>query len=84
MTSVSPRRVFRFAPSPNGLLHLGHVYSAALNHDAARACGGRFLVRIEDIDRARCTPALEARLLSDLEWLGLSPDESPRPSEICR
>lgn len=78
MTSVSPRRVFRFAPSPNGLLHLGHAYSAALNHDAARACGGRFLVRIEDIDRARCTPALEARLLGDLEWLGLSPDEPPR------
>ena len=51
--------VFRFAPSPNGELHLGHAYSALMNHALARASGGRFLLRHEDIDTARCTPALE-------------------------
>ena len=66
--------VYRFAPSPNGLLHLGHAYSALLNFDMARAAGGRFLLRIEDIDTARCTPALEARMLDDLAWLGLEWD----------
>ena len=78
MSASAPRRVFRFAPSPNGLLHLGHAYSAFLNHDLALACGGRFLLRLEDIDRARCTPELEARLIGDLEWLGLAPAEPPR------
>ncbi len=78
MSASAPRRVFRFAPSPNGLLHLGHAYSAFLNHDLALACGGCFLLRLEDIDRARCTPELEARLIGDLEWLGLAPAEPPR------
>ena len=64
--------VLRFAPSPNGHLHLGHAYSACLNHDLARAEGGRFLLRIEDIDTTRCTPALEADMLADLAWLGLA------------
>jgi glutamyl-Q tRNA(Asp) synthetase len=63
--------VFRFAPSPNGLLHLGHALSAILNHDMARDMGGRFLLRIEDIDLARCTPELEAAIYRDLAWLGL-------------
>ncbi|MFN7169509.1 MAG: tRNA glutamyl-Q(34) synthetase GluQRS [Pannonibacter sp.] len=63
--------VFRFAPSPNGLLHLGHALSAILNHDMARDSGGRFLLRIEDIDLARCTPELEAAVYRDLAWLGL-------------
>ena len=62
---------FRFAPSPNGALHLGHAYSAALNHRMAKAAGGRFLVRIEDIDLARADAVLEADILRDLEWLGL-------------
>lgn len=62
---------FRFAPSPNGALHLGHAYSALLNRKLARAAGGRLLLRIEDIDTARCTPDLEAGLYRDLEWLGL-------------
>lgn len=62
---------FRFAPSPNGPLHLGHALSAILNHDMAKAAGGRFLLRIEDIDLARCTPELEAAIATDLEWLGL-------------
>ncbi|MTH98203.1 tRNA glutamyl-Q(34) synthetase GluQRS [Roseibium sp. RKSG952] len=63
--------VFRFAPSPNGHLHLGHAYSALLNFEAARRLGGRFLLRVEDIDRTRCTPELEAAMMEDLHWLGL-------------
>ncbi len=63
--------VFRFAPSPNGSLHLGHALSAFLNFDLARENDGRFLLRIEDIDRTRCTPEFEAATYEDLEWLGL-------------
>ncbi|MDX8523069.1 tRNA glutamyl-Q(34) synthetase GluQRS [Mesorhizobium sp. MSK_1335] len=62
---------FRFAPSPNGELHLGHAYSALLNQQMAAQAGGRLLLRIEDIDIARCTPEFEAGILRDLEWLGL-------------
>ncbi|QPC85631.1 tRNA glutamyl-Q(34) synthetase GluQRS [Mesorhizobium sp. NBSH29] len=62
---------FRFAPSPNGELHLGHAQSALLNHDMARRVGGRFLLRIEDIDTSRCTPEFEAGIYRDLEWLGI-------------
>lgn len=65
------RPVFRFAPSPNGRLHLGHALSALLNARMAGALGGRLLIRIEDIDRTRCTPELEAAVLEDLAWLGL-------------
>lgn len=67
--------VFRFAPSPNGHLHLGHAYSALQNQEAARVAGGRFIVRIEDIDRVRCTPALIGDALDDLHWLGLAWEE---------
>jgi glutamyl-Q tRNA(Asp) synthetase len=67
-----PPPVFRFAPSPNGYLHLGHAYSALLNFDLARQRGGRFLLRIEDIDATRCRPELEAAIYEDLAWLGLS------------
>ena len=63
--------VFRFAPSPNGYLHLGHAYSALLNFDAARESGGRLLLRIEDIDRARCRPEFETAIYQDLAWLGV-------------
>jgi glutamyl-Q tRNA(Asp) synthetase len=63
---------FRFAPSPNGELHLGHAYSALLNQQLAERAGGRLLLRIEDIDVTRCTPEFEAGILRDLEWLGLS------------
>lgn len=69
--ALSKHRVFRFAPSPNGLLHLGHALSAILNHDLAEACGGRFLLRIEDIDPARSRPEFEAAIYRDLGWLGL-------------
>ncbi|WP_128923324.1 tRNA glutamyl-Q(34) synthetase GluQRS [Bradyrhizobium guangxiense] len=63
--------VFRFAPSPNGLLHLGHAYSALLNFQRARATGGRLLLRIEDIDATRCRPEFEAAIYEDLAWLGI-------------
>lgn len=62
----------RFAPSPTGLLHRGHAFSALTAHDAARAANGRFLLRIEDIDATRCRPAFEAAILEDLAWLGLT------------
>src|SRR5918996_2951764 len=67
-----PPPVFRFAPSPNGYLHLGHAYSALLNSDCARATAGRLLLRIEDIDTARCRPEFEAAIFEDLAWLGLA------------
>jgi len=64
--------VFRFAPSPNGYLHLGHALSALLNFDAARDSGGTFLLRIEDIDATRCRPEFEDAIYEDLAWLGMS------------
>lgn len=67
----------RFAPSPTGPLHLGHAYSAILAHDRARAAGGQFLLRIEDIDRDRAKPEWEALIFEDLSWLGLTWDEPP-------
>ena len=66
--------VTRFAPSPTGLLHLGHAFSALVGWRAARAAGGRFLLRIEDIDTGRCRPDYEAAILEDLAWLGLDWD----------
>lgn len=69
---------FRFAPSPNGRLHLGHAYSALLNEREAKMAGGRLLVRIEDIDTIRCTPALARACLGDLAWLGLQWEEPVR------
>lgn len=64
----------RFAPSPNGLLHLGHAYAAVVAHDLARARGGEFLLRIEDIDGTRSRAELVPEILADLEWLGLAWD----------
>ena len=64
----------RFAPSPNGPLHLGHAYAAIMAHDLARARGGEFLVRIENIDGTRTRPELVPEILADLEWLGLTWD----------
>jgi glutamyl-Q tRNA(Asp) synthetase len=64
--------VFRFAPSPNGYLHLGHALSALLNFDLARGAGGRLLLRIEDIDPARCRPEYEDEIDEDLRWLGIA------------
>lgn len=76
--STSSRPVYRFAPSPNGHLHLGHALSALLNFEAARVSGGRFLLRIEDIDKQRCTESLTSDMLEDLAWLGLSWEEPVR------
>jgi glutamyl-Q tRNA(Asp) synthetase len=70
--------VFRFAPSPNGRLHLGHAFSALLNARLAAAAGGRFILRIEDIDVGRCRPELAAAMLEDLAWLGLRWEEPVR------
>ena len=63
--------VTRFAPSPTGLLHLGHAYSALFAESLARESGGRFVLRIEDIDRGRCRPEFEDAIYEDLDWLGL-------------
>ena len=73
-----PPPVFRFAPSPNGHLHLGHALSALLNHDLARAAGGRMLLRIEDIDQARCRPEYEQAIYDDLAWLGIAWEQPVR------
>lgn len=74
--------IFRFAPSPNGYLHLGHAYSALFTADAAKAAGGSMLLRIEDIDRARCKPEFDAAIIEDLHWLGLTwPEPVMRQSE---
>ncbi len=70
--------VFRFAPSPNGYLHLGHALSALLNAEAARAVAGRMLLRIEDIDRSRCRPEYEAAIDEDLAWLGVTWEQPVR------
>src|SRR5262245_46229308 len=67
--------VTRFAPSPTGYLHLGHALSALTAFDAAQAAGGRFLLRIEDIDQGRARPEFEAAIYEDLAWLGLRWEE---------
>ena len=71
---TSEPTVTRFAPSPTGYLHLGHVRSALEGWCAARSAGGRFLLRLEDIDRPRCRDEYAAAILDDLAWLGLSWD----------
>lgn len=75
---MSKSPVFRFAPSPNGELHLGHAWSALVTWEAALAAGGRFLLRIEDIDITRCRSEYEAQILDDLAWLGLEWEEPVR------
>jgi glutamyl-Q tRNA(Asp) synthetase len=73
-----PAPVYRFAPSPNGLLHLGHAYSALLNFEMAQRTGGRFLLRIEDIDTSRCRPEFETAIYEDLAWLGIAWEQPVR------
>ncbi|HZL40954.1 MAG TPA: tRNA glutamyl-Q(34) synthetase GluQRS [Pseudolabrys sp.] len=70
--------VFRFAPSPNGYLHVGHALSALLNADMANTAGGRLLLRIEDIDAARCRPEFEKAIDEDLAWLGIAVQQPAR------
>ena len=69
---LASRFVTRFAPSPTGLLHLGHAYSALKAFDVSQAADGRFILRIEDIDTTRCRPQFEAAIYEDLAWLGLA------------
>ncbi|MBL4720169.1 MAG: tRNA glutamyl-Q(34) synthetase GluQRS [Rhodobacteraceae bacterium] len=71
LSTTAPLTVTRFAPSPTGLLHLGHAYSALFAEAAATDKGGRFLLRLEDIDVGRCRPEFEAAIFEDLQWLGL-------------
>jgi len=70
--------IFRFAPSPNGYLHLGHALSALINFDMARAAGGRLLLRIEDIDTTRCRSEYETAIYEDLAWLGIAWEQPVR------
>jgi glutamyl-Q tRNA(Asp) synthetase len=76
--SAMSRPVFRFAPSPNGLLHLGHAYSALLNARMAEESGGRLLLRIEDTDETRARAEFVTAIIEDLAWLGLSFEEPVR------
>jgi glutamyl-Q tRNA(Asp) synthetase len=73
--------VLRFAPSPNGALHLGHAYSALMNERIAAETNGRVLLRIEDLDRTRCKPQFEAAIVDNLAWLGLRFPAPRRQSE---
>ena len=81
-TILATAPLMRFAPSPNGSLHLGHAYSALMNERLAAETGGRLILRIEDLDRTRCKPEFEAAIVEDLAWLGLRfPAPSRRQSE---
>ena len=83
--NFSPSAITRFAPSPTGYLHLGHAYSAMFAERAARKTGGRFFLRIEDIDQERCKQRFESAIYEDLEWLGLTWSGTPlRQSERSR
>lgn len=77
-TAITTPPVFRFAPSPNGLLHLGHALSALINRDMARTAKGRLLLRIEDIDVTRCRPEFEQAIYDDLDWLGFRYEQPVR------
>ncbi|TMJ05634.1 MAG: tRNA glutamyl-Q(34) synthetase GluQRS [Alphaproteobacteria bacterium] len=70
--------VLRFAPSPNGYLHLGHALSALIDFEMAQSLGGRYLLRIEDIDATRCRPEFEQAIYEDLAWLGIRWEEPVR------
>lgn len=78
LPSDPARPIVRFAPSPNGHLHIGHAYSAIVNHNFAQESGGRFLLRIEDLDQERSRDAFVSQILDDLAWLGLQWEEPVR------
>lgn len=75
--------ITRFAPSPTGELHLGHAWAALFAHRAASESGGRFLVRMENLDQARCEARYETAILADLAWLGLAWDGPVRRQSDC-
>jgi glutamyl-tRNA synthetase/glutamyl-Q tRNA(Asp) synthetase len=81
LPSLPAHPATRFAPSPTGYLHLGHVSNAVWTWGIARATGGTVLLRIEDHDRGRCRPEYEQAIREDLEWLGLHPDRESRQSD---
>jgi glutamyl-Q tRNA(Asp) synthetase len=82
VSQKSPRPILRFAPSPNGRLHLGHAYSALYTWNAAALLGGTALLRIEDIDAERSKPEFAAAIIEDLHWLGLDwPEPVMRQSD---
>ncbi|MEO7386648.1 MAG: tRNA glutamyl-Q(34) synthetase GluQRS [Gammaproteobacteria bacterium] len=80
---MPPPETTRFAPSPTGGLHLGHAYAAFFAAGAARATGGRFRFRIDDLDQSRCKARFEADFLADMEWLGLGWDGPVRRQSAC-
>ena len=69
--------VGRFAPSPSGRMHLGNIFAALMSYASAKSKGGRWVLRIEDLDRQRCRPEYSEQIVDDLLWLGLKPDEGP-------
>lgn len=82
-TAARGGAITRFAPSPTGLLHLGHVVAALVAYDLAHRTGGRFLLRIDDIDASRCRPEFEAAIYDDLRWLGLDWQAPVRRQSDC-
>ena len=72
-------KIERFAPSPTGLLHLGHAYSALLAYNSAIRSGGKFFIRIEDIDQIRCKKLFIEQILDDLKWLGINHEKLTVP-----
>jgi glutamyl/glutaminyl-tRNA synthetase len=80
LAAIPPNPVTRFAPSPTGRLHLGHVANAVWTWGLSARVGARVILRLEDHDRGRCRPEYEAAILEDLDWLGLEPDAASRRS----
>src|SRR2546430_1530496 len=80
---ASPPQTTRFAPSPTGYLHLGHAHAALTAWRRARAGGGHFLLRLEDIDATRCRPEFATAILADLAWLELDWDGAVRRQSDC-
>lgn len=72
-----PTPTGRFAPSPSGRMHMGNIFAALMSYASAKSKGGRWLLRIEDLDRQRCRPEYSQQIVDDLMWLGLMPDEGP-------
>src|SRR5260370_19640147 len=81
MSAPHIRPIVRFAPSPTGLLHVGNVRAALFNWLFARRHGGKFILRLDDTDRARSKPEYESAIGRDLTWLGLDWDTNQRPSD---
>lgn len=72
-----PTTIGRFAPSPSGRMHLGNIFAALMSYASAKSKGGKWILRIEDLDRQRCRPEYSQQIVDDLLWLGLTPDEGP-------